>query len=39
MLELLLAMLELDPLPLEGDLLEILHPGLKKNRHPSLAIY
>jgi hypothetical protein len=32
-------MLELDPLPLEGDLLETLHPALKKNKHPPLAIY
>jgi hypothetical protein len=32
-------MLEVDPLPLEGDLLETLYPGLKKNRYPPLAIY
>jgi hypothetical protein len=32
-------MLELDPFPIEGDLLETLHPVLKKNRHLPLAIY
>jgi hypothetical protein len=33
------AMLELDPFFLEGNLLETLHPALKKNKHPLLAIY
>jgi hypothetical protein len=33
------AVLELYPLPLEGDLLETLYLVLKKNRHPPLAIY
>jgi hypothetical protein len=33
------AMLELDPLSLEGDLLDPLHPPLKKNKHLPLAIY
>jgi hypothetical protein len=32
-------MLELDPLSFEGDLLETFHQGLKKNKHPPLAIY
>jgi hypothetical protein len=32
-------MLELDTLPLEGDLLETFHSALKKNKHPLLAIY
>jgi hypothetical protein len=33
------ALLELNPLPLEGDLLKTLHLDLKKYRHPPLAIY
>jgi hypothetical protein len=33
------AMLELDPIPLLGGLLEILHQALKKNKNPPLAIY
>jgi hypothetical protein len=33
------AMLELDPLTLEGGLLEIPHLALKKNKHPLLAVY
>jgi hypothetical protein len=33
------AMLELDPLPLESDLLETLHLAPRKNRHPPLSIY
>jgi hypothetical protein len=32
-------MLELDPFPLEGGLLETLHLALKKNKHPPLATY
>jgi hypothetical protein len=32
-------MLELDPYPLEGDLLETVHPALKKNKLPHLAMY
>jgi hypothetical protein len=32
-------MLELDPLHLEGDLMETLHPALNENKHPALAIY
>jgi hypothetical protein len=31
-------MLELNTFPLEDDLLETLHPPLKKNKHPPLAI-
>jgi hypothetical protein len=32
-------MLELVPLPLEGDLLETLHLALKKNKHPPLSFH
>jgi hypothetical protein len=33
------ALLEQDCHPLEGGLLETLHPSPKKNKHPPLSIY